>query len=39
MRKITKEYTVYDYNDIINNESLKQKILEKHYSINVDFEY
>lgn len=38
MHKLTKEYIVYDYNDILNNETLKKKVLEKHYDINVDFD-
>lgn len=38
MSKIkTKEYIVYDINDIKNNEELKNKILEKHIYINIEY--
>lgn len=40
MSKIkTKEYTVYDINDIKNNEELKNKILENNRYMNVDHEW
>lgn len=34
----TKEYTIYNYQDLLQNEELKQKVLEKHRYINVDNE-
>lgn len=39
MRTITKEYTVYDFNDVINNPVLKERVLEKHYDINVNYDW
>lgn len=39
MRTITKEYTLYNYNDVIADAELKDKIIKKHQDINVDFEW
>lgn len=39
MREITKTYTIYNIDDIKQNEDLKQIILEKHSDINVDYEW
>lgn len=38
MRTIIKEYNVYSYQDILNNENLKQKVLEKIWDINISFD-
>ena len=39
MRTVTKEYTIYDYNDLLANKELKERVLEKHYDINVNFDW
>lgn len=39
MRKITKEYIVYDYNDILQNDELKQKVLQNYYDINNNYDW
>lgn len=39
MRTETKEYTVYDYNDLLANKELKERVLEKHWDINVSHEW
>lgn len=39
MKTITKEFTIYEYLDILSNEDLKQKILQKYYDINTDFNW
>lgn len=39
MRTETKEYTVYDYNDLLANKELKERVLENHYDINVNFDW
>ena len=38
MRTMIKEYNIYNYQDILNNEDLKQKVLEKYRDINVSFD-
>lgn len=38
MYTIIKEYNIYNYQDILNNENLKQKILEKNWDINISFD-
>lgn len=38
MRTITIEQTLYNIDDVLNNPTLKEKVLSKHYDINVDFE-
>lgn len=39
MQIITKEYKIYNYEDILNNKELKEKILTKYYNINTKFEW
>lgn len=39
MKTITKEFTIYEYSDILYNEDLKQKILQKYYDINTGFDW
>lgn len=39
MKTITKEFIIYEYSDILSNEDLKQKILQKHYDINTNFDW
>lgn len=39
MRTITKKYKIYNYEDILNNKELKEKILNKHYDINTNFDW
>lgn len=39
MRVETREYKIYDYKDVINNEELKQRVLDKHWDINIDYEW
>ena len=39
MRTITKQYTIYNYQDLLNNPELKQKVLEKHHDINTEFDW
>ena len=38
MRIATKEYKVFSIEDVKNDEKLKEKVLQKYYDINVDFE-
>lgn len=37
MRTMTKKYIIYDYNDLLIIPELKQKVLEKHWNINLDW--
>ena len=39
MRTIKKEIKIYDYNDVINNPVLKERVLENLYDINVDYNW
>ena len=39
MRTVTKEIKIYDFNDVINNPVLKERVLEKHYDININPEW
>lgn len=39
MRTITKEIKIYDYNDVINNTELKERVLQNLYDINIDFNW
>lgn len=38
MHTMIKKYNIYNYQDILNNEDLKQKVLEKYGDINVNFD-
>ncbi len=38
MRIAIKEYKVFSIEDVKNNDELKEKVLEKYYDINVDFD-
>ena len=37
MRTQIKEYTIYNYQDLLQNEEIKQKVVEKYSYINVDY--
>lgn len=39
MHKIIKEYTIYSIDDVMQNEALKQKVIEKNSDINVDYNW
>lgn len=39
MRTVTKEYTVYDYNDLLANKELKERVLKENWDINVTFDW
>lgn len=36
MRILTKKYEIFNFDDVMQNEQLKEKVLEKHYYINVE---
>lgn len=38
MRTVTKEFTVYSVDDVLNMPELKNKVFEKYYAFNVDFD-
>ncbi len=37
MRTETKEYTVYDYNDLLANKELKERVLKENWDINIEY--
>lgn len=39
MRTETKEYTVYDYNDLLANKELKERVLQNLYDINIYYNW